>query len=487
MAGIESDSAKSGPRWGIPILLALLVAATVLRLPGCFNDFWLDEIWTLDILNRLDGFTDIFTSFDHSNNHHLNTMIFYLLGNCDHWAWYRVHSMLAGIGTIVLAWLLASRAGRAEAILSVLLLSGSYLMIHFSSEARGYSLVIFFAFSAFYAALRIAERRGGWLWIVVIWISAILGFLAHLIYLHAFVALAVWLFIRFMKEERSLIKAARRAAVCLGVPAFFFGWFFLFVVREMTIGGATGIGLQEVIVKTLSYTGGGPAEGLPAIWIAAATGGILLWALVRLRQQKNSEWIFHLIVIVLSPALVIAVEKPEELFVRYFLVGTAFGLLAAAYLLADLFRRGGRSRLLAVVLVALYLAGNGINVANFYEHGRGGYQEGLQYMVDHTKGEVITLTNDQKLRNKMPVDYYARFLDQERRIEYFDFRSCPPQGAMWMILHKVGRPDKIRQRMSSRFGPASYKLVKHLPYSDLSGYHWFIYQNQFLLERGLTR
>lgn len=480
---IGSRSVRAG---NTLVFLAVLGAALAVRLPGCFNDFWLDEIWTLEMVNRLDGMIEIFTAFDHSNNHHLNTVIFYLIGECDHWAWYRVHSVAAGIGTIVLAWLLARREGRAEALFAVVLLAGSYLMIHFSSEARGYALVIFFAFSAFYAALRFVESRR-WTWAVVVWLSAILGFMSHLIFLHAFLGLAVWLFFRLSREPGRGIAALRHTALCLAVPTLFFGWFYLFVVKEMVIGGATGIGLQDVVVKTLSFTGGGPAGGTVAVLVSVATGGLICWALLRLWQRKRSEWIFYLIVIVLSPALVLAVEQPEELFVRYFLVGVAFGFLAVACLLAELYRKGGGARALAIVATVLFLAGNGLNVVNFFKYGRGGYEEGMRYMADHTPGPVIALTGDQKLRNKLPADFYARHLGIDKRIEYLTFSECPPQGAMWLIIHRVGQPGKIGPSIMSRGSPVSYDLVKRLPYSDLSGYHWFIYQNRFLKKAGLTR
>ena len=77
-------------------LAALVLVATALRLPGLFTDFWLDEIWTLKIVLGIDSGWDIFSEVRHSNNHHLNTLIFYVLGDLEHWSLYRIHSLLAG-------------------------------------------------------------------------------------------------------------------------------------------------------------------------------------------------------------------------------------------------------------------------------------------------------------------------------------------------------------------------------------------------------
>ena len=56
--------------------------------------------------------------------------------------------------------------------------------------------------------------------------------------------------------------------------------------------------------------------------------------------------------------MAVACRPPEVLFVRYFVVPVAAGLLLASLFLAAQLRRGGAARAGAVLLLALYLAGN---------------------------------------------------------------------------------------------------------------------------------
>ena len=81
------------------VLLAVLAAVAVgfaLRLPGLWSDFWLDEIWTWRLAGGLGSALEVFTGIHHSNNHHLNTLFVYWLGETAHWAAYRVPALLLG-------------------------------------------------------------------------------------------------------------------------------------------------------------------------------------------------------------------------------------------------------------------------------------------------------------------------------------------------------------------------------------------------------
>ena len=109
---------------------------------------------------------------------------------------YRLPSVLASIGTIVLAGLIGLRQSRLEGCIAVILTSWSYLLIHFGTEARGYSLAIFFALLAWYALQQFEEKRS-LTWTVVFWSAAVLGFLAHLEFAICFAGLVVWSLWRF--------------------------------------------------------------------------------------------------------------------------------------------------------------------------------------------------------------------------------------------------------------------------------------------------
>ena len=73
---------------------ACVVVGTVVRAIPCWNDFWLDEIWTWKDARALRSALGVFTQIHHSNNHHLNTLFFYWLGDQRDWALDRHRSGL---------------------------------------------------------------------------------------------------------------------------------------------------------------------------------------------------------------------------------------------------------------------------------------------------------------------------------------------------------------------------------------------------------
>ena len=149
---------KSRRVWPV-VFICVVLASVIVRLPGMFGDLWLDEIWTLRDLGKLDSAVEIFTKEHYDNNHYLNSLILYLLGSRDRWIIYRIHSLVAGAGAVVLAWLIGRGYGKAGAIFSSLLVGGAYSMIHFSSEARRYAFVVFFGFASFIVVRRFVQSK----------------------------------------------------------------------------------------------------------------------------------------------------------------------------------------------------------------------------------------------------------------------------------------------------------------------------------------
>ncbi len=144
------------------------------------NDLWFDEVWTLELLReRVHSFGDVFINIKHSNNHYLVSLWMWLVGQNASALTYRLPSVVASIGTVALAGFIGARRSCVEGCIAVILTSSSYLLVHYGTEARGYSLAIFFSLLAWYALQQFEERRSR-AWTVVFWSAAVLGFLAHL-------------------------------------------------------------------------------------------------------------------------------------------------------------------------------------------------------------------------------------------------------------------------------------------------------------------
>src|SRR4051812_2898669 len=122
----------------VAIAIASFAVGTVVRVLAAQNDLWFDEIWTLELLReRAHSLADVFNNIKHSNNHHLVSLWMWLVGQNASALVYRVPSVLASIGTVVVAGFIGMRRSWLEGCIAVILTSWSYLLIHYGTEARG--------------------------------------------------------------------------------------------------------------------------------------------------------------------------------------------------------------------------------------------------------------------------------------------------------------------------------------------------------------
>ena len=64
-----------------PAAAAVALAAAAMRVRGLFSDLWLDEIWSLDGAFAARHWWDVFLRFNLDNNHHLNTLYLFMIGD----------------------------------------------------------------------------------------------------------------------------------------------------------------------------------------------------------------------------------------------------------------------------------------------------------------------------------------------------------------------------------------------------------------------
>jgi hypothetical protein len=455
----------------LAIAVASFAVGTVVRVFAAQNDLWFDEVWTLELLReRVHSFGDVFTNVKHSNNHHLVSLWMWLVGQNASAMVYRLPSVLASIGTIVLAGLIGLRQSRLEGCITVILTSWSYLLIHFGTEARGYSLAIFFALLAWYALQQFEERRS-LIWIIVFWSAVVLGFLAHLefaICLAGLVAWALWRFVRYRSKWR---QAVLDLFVLFTVPVVLLLVFYFAAIRGIEVGGGPNYQVTPLLIKTASYMLGGPASGAAAGIAALLAVGSIYVVLAYLMFERDDRWIFYAVVIVV-PLGLIAILLPVPLSVRYFMVSVAASLLLLGSGYAAVLRRGVAGRGIGLTLLAVFVAGNAVNTGNLLQFGRGQYLAALRFMEKNSNGREVVITSDHDFRNGMLVNYYKRYLE---RADYTQYVERVPSGAEWLILHRF-ELTKPAERVTDIYGN-NYKLVSIYRYSDLSGWNWLLYHN----------
>jgi hypothetical protein len=471
------------------IAVGSFAVGIVVRVFAARNDLWFDEVWTLQLLReRVHSFGDVFINLKHSNNHHLCSLWMWLVGQNASALVYRLPSVLASIGTIVLAGLIGLRRSRLEGCITVILTSWSYLLIHFGTEARGYSLAIFFALLAWYAPQQFEERRS-WIWIIVFWSATVLGFLAHLEFAICFAGLVAWALWRLVRYRSKWRQAVLELFPLLTVPIVLLLVFYFVAIRGMEVAGGDPYRRWPLLIKTASYTLGGPGSGAVAGIIALMAVAVLCVALLYLMFERDDRWIFYAVVIV-APLAVIAIQRPEQLYVRYLVISVAMSLLLLSSAYAATLRRGFTALAIGLALLALYVTGNAANTINLLRFGRGQYLAALLFMETHSndKRVLITSTSRADMGNGLLVNYYKSYLEAPDDLEYVDPARLKEDyartngsslGAEWLILHSNDLTTQPA-RVTDEYGN-SYQLVSIYRGSDLSGSNWLLYHN---LNRG---
>ncbi len=459
------------------LVLAAAVLGGLARL-GCLGgEFWLDEIWSFELAHDAASPGAILFATRHDNNHHLNTLWLSPWPAGLWWGWYRLHAVAAGLASIVLAARVARRKGAVEAVLAALLVACCSWLVLAGAEARGYALAVCFALLALDALWSYLDTRSHGA-LGLFWLAALLGFLSHLTFVHAYLGFVVWSLRRFARERRSPGDEVRRLLLVHGVPAAFFAVFYLGSIRGMEVGGGPPAGTLEVLARLVGLGLGGPAGGWESLPFAVAAVGLLAGGLIRLRREGDDVWAFFAVTVVASPALFLLFRRQEFLFERYLFVPFTFFLLLSALPLATLLRRGGAARLAALALLAVFLVGNAWTVGNFVAAGRGQFHEALAWVVEHDSSDVVRVTGDHDFRVAEYVRFYTSYLPSGRNVRYLGKEEVEAEGgADWLLEHRndLDRrpPPGERERDAAGY---EYRLVKSYPSRGFGAWGWFIYR-----------
>jgi len=470
------DSAGDRER-GRKIALAAVVACCaiglVLRVLAARTDPWLDEIWSFALLPRMLAATDVFFHLHHANNHPLNTLFLYWLGDAgEAFWWYRVHTVLAGVATIALAARIAARRGAPEAVFAALLFATSFLLVHHSSQARGYALMLLGALGAFHA-LQCHHDRPSLASSVAYAACVVWSLFANLYFLYLLLALSLWSAVVAIERagglRPALLPLLRLQAAPFAALAFVMVSFYL----PGLSGSQFATHHYGIIAQAASLLLGGPFMGPVAyrlLWVGVALVGFGLFVL---RRDRDREWLFYLLAIAVAPALVIAATRPKALFVRFFAGSEVFALLLVALVLGWLWRARTPGRVLAVAVAAAIVWGNALHIERLIERGRGQYLAALQYMARQSLAADLVVGSDHSFATEMTLRFYDRLVPEVRVVFIPEQdRAKPPE---WFVRVGYPRPlefqyaghlyDRDRSFPSGGFG-FDWQLYHRVPMAD---------------------
>jgi hypothetical protein len=448
---------------------AIVAAATIVRIAGARGELWLDEIWSF----RLAGFQDtplaVFTAIHHDNNHHLNTLYLYFVPETASWISYRLHVILGGVATVLLAGVIARRSGHRTALIAMLLCAASYLLVLYSSEARGYALAVCFGF----LAIPLADRyfsTGGVVWALAFGAAATLGFLSHLTFLQAYAGFFVWTSWRALRTRQG--RAAVTLVVLHALPCAALAALYWIDLRHVVIGGGPNLMPSEILARTLSLALGGPQAGPWRSLVVAAALVLGAAGVHAVRRSGSDLWVLLLVNTFVAPPLTLAFTGPSLLYERYFLVAIAFGLLAASWSLDAIARR---SWLAAAAILAAYVFANGTHVARLVRDGRGSYIPALTRISDLAVQRPVTIGSDHDFRQGRLVEFYQRFVSRGADIEYHEPFEWAAAGPEWYLVH--GEDSGFEPVADLTVEGRRYRLSATYRHQGLSGWNLAVYHN----------
>lgn len=462
----------------IALYLALVAVASTLRIEAARNSLWLDEIWSLDLASRLSSPLDIFYKIHSDNNHYLNALWLYFTGFQGDWPGYRIPSILAGIGSVVVAGLIAHRRNAASAFVAMLLTSFSYVLVLYASEARGYSTLVFFSLFSYYWMDRYLETRR-WRMALAFSLVASLGLLSHLTFVSFLFSSFLWAAFRLLDSHRGFKDVFVSLTLCYLIPMLLLVLLYLIDIHFMVIVGGDQPGLFNCYMSSLAW-----ALGMPpgfATWMTFGIAAVIfILEICLLWQERPDLAVFFTSVVVIMPILLVLTGGSDVLYVRYFIISIAFFLILLSFLLASLCASwGNKGRVLCGLLLAGYLAANGGHLLALFKYGRGNNAEAIHFLLQNSNKSAVTVGGDQDFRIGTVLDFYSRTEIDGPRLKYFPAGSWPTNGVEWLICEKESYEDPVPpgKLLVDPLG-RQYDLVRIFPTAPLSGLHWFIYHNR---------
>jgi hypothetical protein len=466
------DQAARDPRLRAVFVL-FLIAALALRIVGAMGEPWLDEIWSLHLIDEMRS-GEVLSSLATDNNHYLNTLYLWLVGPDAPPLALRALSILLGTAGVAAGGWLQRTRGTATILITMALLAVCYPMVNIGSEARGYAGMLLCALLSIGLADRALEERSARLGLSL-GISNVAGVLFQPLMVGMIASLGLWTVWATWREQRSLravyetardlfawtIRLLIPVVLVLGVAVHYGSGYVLGVVAPFS-----GTRMLEGIGKLFRFLIGLP-EMSPTPLVVAVVLVVMAIAATLLRRDRR--FALYVIVILVMPAAMAMAQLPNTLFPRYYLLpGLAF-LLLLGDLLGSLWARAGVLQAIAVVALLAFVIGNGLKLATFYANGRGNVTDMLATVAREGPGPITSNTDQ---RDRMVIGYFLRRLGMEADfVAYADVCRTHPR---WMLTSDF-HPDMPDE---TEIGDCRLGFHKEAHYTawGLSGVSWTLYR-----------
>ncbi|MBD8470888.1 hypothetical protein [Sphingomonas sp. CFBP 8765] len=360
-------------------LLAILGVAVWVRILSAHGGLWVDEAWSAVLVARADTPWAVFTSINHDNNHHLNSLWMQAVGYAAPPLALRALSIVTGAATVLVVAAIGARRSAAHALVGAALFALSPILVNYGSEARGYAPMLLCAVGAILVAARWLNAPGpaprhapGLLALLTI-----LGLLSQLTMLFFVVAIAGWVALTLRQRVATGTAAAMTARLMLpSLVAVLLVVTLVFGAAAASPGGmqvgdyvpfsfaSLVSALQVMLATTLG------ASALPRWWIAVLALTLCVAAMAAVAQRRPMAWLAMLAIAGLPIALA-TLQVANTGMPRYFLLSSVAILLLLTDLIATALTKGPRSRMLAALALTLLAIGIVDDIAQDIKRRRG--------------------------------------------------------------------------------------------------------------------
>lgn len=466
-----------------PGLILAGVLAGILRAFAARGELWLDEIWSLvTVRQTIKSPIEIITVLKLDNNHFINSLWIWLQPDSALDFDFRLLSIVAGSLGVMFAAAICGQHSRLSMSVGAIIIGTSFLQVHYSSEARGYGPLCAAVLWAVWSD-RKSRQSPGIIWEVSWSISCLLGFLAHAAFVQYWlpaILLTCWSFFRPRPASASVqnyVLISAQFVFRIALPGALFLWIWRTNLSQMQIAGGSVAAYWKVIVDTMSLSVG-VSPGLPEAAVGAGVMLLLSLFVVRFLLKTEPQDAFLLIFsAIVVPAILMAVMNRQDIYPRYFLIGTLLFQLSLARWIASLLETGGRPQrryrqLAGCALLFAFVFSNATLDRQLIVLQRGHYQDAIRWLQENAKSESILLGVDHPFRHRFPLGYYVARTEIGERLR---LTTSPEQVPDWLLVHDLNRTAQPPETVASASG-VQFRLQTMFRAAPLSGWNLLIYR-----------
>ncbi|MFM1847426.1 MAG: hypothetical protein RL417_900 [Pseudomonadota bacterium] len=462
------------------IVLFVSFVGLLLRVTGMRGDIWFDEAWAIEAVQRLDSLGQLLTIYRHHTNHLLNSFVLTLIPPQESDLFYRIPAVTAALAAIPLFWGFAQRQMGVYAFGAALLFGISVPVIAFSTEARGFGFLVFFALIAL-TALDANLREEDWRWILVYWVACILAFLSHPTFVLLFSAMIVWsLSLHFSARFTRMVDIVGKCHLAPVAACVLIYLNFYHGVPPESIGALTPF--LDSAISAVSLAVGGPEyvvvspEQISLARLIAGIAAILVLIELYLMVIGGARyWMLYLGGCFVAPYLWYLSPLVRTNSVAYFLLPTVllYGVLGS--LLTRLLSTGLVGRAVALGLLGVCCYGSISQLDEAFGIGRGKVRRAFEYMAENSEEEGVVIAGDDDIGNELLVSYYIPRLKLSKPLVYLAKSEPAAGGAEWYLV-KLDRLSEELDHEVVMMGDRRFELKKVFRRRLPSGTNLLVYQ-----------